>query len=105
MMEKFAFKMQLNPGCREEYERRHNEIWPELVELLQDAGISDYSIHIDEETNVLFGVMLRTENHKMDALPAHEIMRKWWAYMADVMLVHPDNEPVATPLQTVFHMP
>jgi L-rhamnose mutarotase len=31
-------------------------------------------------------------------------MRKWWAHMADVMATKPDNEPVATPLTTVFHM-
>ncbi|MEM7392058.1 MAG: L-rhamnose mutarotase, partial [Verrucomicrobiota bacterium] len=49
-MEKYAFKMKLNPGCRAEYKKRHDEIWPELVTLLRDAGVSDYSIHLDEET-------------------------------------------------------
>lgn len=104
-MEKFAFKMQLNAGCRAEYERRHDEIWPELVALLKDAGISDYSIHLDEETNILFGVLWRTEDHKMDNLPAHDIMQKWWAHMADIMDSKPNNEPIATPLTRVFHMP
>jgi len=104
-MEKFAFKMNLNPGCRAEYQKRHDEIWPELVTLLKDAGVSDYSIHLDEETNILFGVLWREDTHKMDTLPDHEIMQKWWAHMADIMETKQNNEPVAVPLTPVFHMP
>ena len=43
-MHKIAFKMQLKPGCLEEFRRRHDEIWPDLVKALKGAGISDYSI-------------------------------------------------------------
>lgn len=104
-MEKYAFKMKLNPGCREEYIRRHDKIWPELIELLKDAGISDYSIHLDVQTDILFGVLWRKKGHNMDDLPNHLVMQKWWAHMEDIMATHPNNEPVATPLETVFHMP
>ena len=103
-MEKYAFKMQLNPGMEAEYRKRHDEIWPELVALLKEAGISDYSIHLDPETNILFGVLWRQDSHAMDDLPNHPVMRNWWEHMADVMATKPDNEPVATPLTTVFHM-
>ncbi|MET1414335.1 L-rhamnose mutarotase [Roseibium sp. HPY-6] len=103
-MEKFAFKMQLNPGMEAEYKKRHDEIWPELVALLKDAGIKDYSIHLDRETNTLFGVLWRDSDHKMDELPAHPVMQKWWAYMADIMASEPDNKPVVTELETVFHL-
>ncbi|WP_292290078.1 L-rhamnose mutarotase [Marivita sp.] len=104
-MEKYAFKMRLKPGCEEEYKRRHDAIWPDLVTLLCNAGISDYSIHLDRETNILFAVLWRTSDHGMDDLPATEIMQRWWAHMADIMETQPDNEPVAVPLDTVFHMP
>ena len=103
-MEKHAFKMRLNQGCEDEYRRRHDEIWPELVALLKDAGISDYSIHLDRETNILFGVLWRSDDHQMDDLPTHNVMKKWWAHMADIMDSHSDNEPVVTDLATVFHM-
>ena len=103
-MEKYAFKMQLNPGCEEEYQRRHDEIWPELVSLLKQAGIADYSIHLDRDTNILFGVLWRSDDHKMDDLPLDPVMKRWWDHMADVMLTHPDNKPVVTSLETVFHM-
>ena len=104
-MQKYAFRMRLNPGCLDEYRKRHDEIWPELIRLLKDVGISDYSIHLDEETNILFGVLWRTDNHRMDALPEHDIMQRWWAHMADIMETQADNEPVAVPLTPVFHMP
>jgi len=104
-MEKYAFKMRLKPGCEEEYKRRHDAIWPDLVTLLRNSGITDYSIHLDRETNILFAVLWRTSDHGMDDLPATEIMQRWWAHMADIMETQPDNEPVAVPLDTVFHMP
>lgn len=103
-MQKYAFKMRLNPGTKAEYRKRHDEIWPELVTLLKEAGVSDYSIHLDEETNTLFGVLWRADDHKMDDLPAHPVMQKWWAHMADIMETDPNNAPVAIPLETVFHM-
>ncbi len=104
-MQKHAFTMRLNPGCEAEYRRRHDAIWPELAALLKDAGISDYSIHLDRTTGTLFGVLWRTDDHRMDDLPSHPVMRKWWAHMADIMETKADNEPVVTPLVTVFHMP
>jgi L-rhamnose mutarotase len=105
MMEKFAFRMRLNPGMEAEYRKRHDEIWPELVDLLKAAGVEDYSIHLDRETGHLFGVLWRREDHGMADLPLHPVMQRWWAYMADLMEVKADNEPVVVPLVTVFHMP
>jgi L-rhamnose mutarotase len=96
--------MQLNPGMEAEYKRRHDAIWPELAALLRQAGVSDYSIHLDRETNALFGVLWRTNDHTMDELPKHPVMRRWWDHMADLMATRPDHEPVAVPLVTVFQM-
>lgn len=103
--EKIAFTMQLNPGMAEEYQRRHDEIWPELADLLHEAGVRDYSIHLDEDTGTLFAVLWRRTNHTMDSLPDHEVMQRWWAYMADIMATDETNEPVTRDLKTVFHLP
>ncbi|MEO9515435.1 MAG: L-rhamnose mutarotase [Paracoccaceae bacterium] len=105
MSERFVFRMRLHPGKRDEYKRRHDEIWPELVTLLKAAGVFDYSIHLDPETNLLIGVLIRPTDHGMDALPDHPVMQKWWAHMADLMETNDDNEPVALALPRVFHMP
>ncbi|MAM84424.1 MAG: L-rhamnose mutarotase [Acidobacteria bacterium] len=103
-LEQHAFKMTLNPGMAAEYKRRHDEIWPELVDLLHDAGVSDYSIFLDEETNTLFGVLRRRADHAMAALPDHPVMQKWWAHMADIMATNARNEPLSKDLAPVFHM-
>ena len=102
--ETYAFRMRLNPGMADEYERRHDAIWPELVGLLREAGVSDYSIWLDPETHCLFGILRRPDDHGMDALPSHPVMRRWWAMMADLMETREDDEPVAVPLRRVFRM-
>ena len=104
MPEKIAFRMQLYPGLVDEYKRRHDEIWPELSQLLRESGVSDYSIHWDPETNALFAVLWRADDHAMDDLPKNEVVRRWWDYMADVMETEPDNTPQISDLETVFHL-
>jgi L-rhamnose mutarotase len=103
-MPRYAFKMFLHPGQREEYKRRHDAIWPELRALLKDAGVQNYSIHLDEETNILFACLERPHAHGMDDLPSHPVMRRWWAHMADIMRANPDGSPFAVPLVEMFHL-
>jgi L-rhamnose mutarotase len=103
-MQRIAFKMQLNQGQKAEYQKRHDQIWPELVHLLKNAGIEDYSIFLDEETNALFGVLKIADERELLNLPKQEIMQKWWTYMADIMEVNPDKSPLSKPLQEVFYM-
>jgi len=103
-METIAFRMNLNPGKTAEYKRRHDEIWPELSKLLKDAGVSDYSIWFDEETNHLFAVLKRPLNHTMDCLPKEAIMRKWWDYMADIVQTDAQNTPLQVGHVKMFHM-
>lgn len=103
-MEKIAFVMQLKAGCEEEYELRHDHIWPELKVELKLAGISDYSIFLHSETLQLFGVLKRRRAHGMDRLPQKEVMKKWWNHMADLMETEPDNSPQSQPLIQVFHL-
>jgi L-rhamnose mutarotase len=104
MSEQIAFKMQLCPGFEAEYRKRHDEIWPELVALLKEAGISDYSIFLDRETYALFAVLRRRADHAMDRFPQNEIMQRWWAMMSDIMAANPDGSPVSAPLEPMFHL-
>jgi L-rhamnose mutarotase len=103
-METIAFRMMLNPGMHEEYERRHREIWPELVDALRNAGVRDYRIFFDPQTHHLFAILTRTRDHRMDHLPELPVMRKWWDYMADIMQTTPDHTPVQQALEPVFHL-
>ena len=102
-MEEIAFTMKLKPGVEAEYQRRHDEIWPELTAALQAAGVRDYSIYLACSSGTLFAIQKRLPGHTIEALPELPVMRRWWAYMADLMETNPDNSPVTGPLTRVFH--
>ena len=102
-MQRCAFTMRIKPGFEAEYRKRHDEIWPELSRLLKTAGIRDYSIYLDKNTGILFAVQKLTDNNTNNDLPNHPLMKKWWAYMADIMETNPDNSPVSHPLEEVFY--
>jgi len=103
-MQRVAFKMKMLPGMKAEYKKRHDEVWPEIAELIKNSGISDYSIFLDEETSILFGVQKVSGNVGSQDLGADEITKKWWDYMADIMEVNPDNSPVTVFLDEVFYL-
>jgi L-rhamnose mutarotase len=103
-MKRYAFKMKLFPGNKEEYARRHNAIWPELKALLSETGVRDYTIFLDEETNTLFAIQKQDGKASSQDLGTNPIIQKWWKYMADVMETNPDKSPVSIPLTELFHM-
>lgn len=104
LMIRHAFKMKLKPGCEVEYKRRHDALWPELSQALSEAGVSDYSIFLDEETRTLFAVQKLADDHHSDELPMHPVVRKWWKYNAELMEVHADDSPLCWTLPEVFHL-
>lgn len=103
-MERKAFKMYLKPGCVDEYEKRHNEIWPELKKLIQESGVYDYSIFWDRYSDMLFAVQKVDGETGSQDLGTNPIVQKWWAYMADIMETNPDNSPVSVELSEVFYL-
>jgi L-rhamnose mutarotase len=103
LMLRHAFVMKLKPGFEAEYKRRHDAIWPELSRELSAAGVSDYSIFLDKQSGNLFAVQKLAENNSAAKLPQTAIVKKWWAYMKDIMETNPDNSPVAAELTEVFH--
>jgi Tropinone reductase 1 len=96
--------MKLFPGKEVEYKKRHDTLWPELKELLIETGIEDYSIFLDEKTLDLIGTLKIKDAKNLDTLPNHPVMKKWWAYMKDIMESNPDNSPVSIPLKEVFYL-
>ena len=103
-MKRIAFKMKLKDGFEEVYKKRHDEIWPELLKVLEAAGVYDYSIYLDTETNILFAFQKVKDTNTSDSLPENAIVQKWWAMMGDVMDTNPDSSPVCVDLDEVFHM-
>ena len=97
-MEHMAWKGRIKPGCKAEYQKRHTEIWPEMVQVLKDAGICNYSIfycndelfgYYECEKGVAYAEKVQAESPVVD---------RWNEYMKDVMLMEMDPETGAQPL-------
>ena len=88
----------------EEYEKRHNALWPEMKEMIHEYGGHNYSIYLDKETNVLYGYLEVEDEEKWAKSADTPINRKWWDYMADIMETNEDNSPVCVDLSPVFHL-
>lgn len=103
-MQRLAFKMKLNKDQKEAYKKRHDELWPELKQLLKDNGVSEYSIFFDKENSTLFAFQKVSGSGGSQDLADNEIVKKWWGFMADIMETNSDNSPVSIPLEEVFYM-
>ena len=99
-----GFKMKVFKGQEKKKKKRHNELWPEMRDMIHEYGGSNYSIFLDKDTNILFGYIEIEDPEKWDKSAETEINRKWWDYMADIMETNPDNSPVAKDLDLVFHL-
>ncbi len=99
-----GFKMKLFEGQAEEYEKRHNELWPEMIEMIHEHGGKNYTIFWDKETDTLFGYLEIEDEEKWGKSADTAINRKWWDFMAPVMETNPDNSPVCIDLKNVFHL-
>lgn len=104
-MERYAWKAVVKDGMLEEYIRRHDEIWPEMTALLNEAGIHNYSIW--NVGNELFGYYETDKGNEYAAkVQANSpLVDKWNEYMRDVMIMELDPETGAQPLMTqvFFH--
>lgn len=104
-VEKYAWKAIVKDGCLEEYRRRHDEIWPEMIEVLKAAGIRNYTIW--NVGNELFGYYECEKGADFAAKVQAEspVVAKWDVYMKDVMVMEMDPVTGAQPrLEKVFEL-
>lgn len=100
-----VFKMELIKGFKEEYKKRHDELWNELKALLKQYGISNYRIFLDEQSCALFAFFDIEDESKLESLSKEEIMKRWWEFMKDIMLCNEDNSPKTYELKEMFYLP
>jgi len=105
-MQRYAWKARILPGMREEYVKRHDEIWPEMLALLREAGIRNYSIW--NTGDELFGYYECEHGAEFAARVQREspVVDRWNEYMKDVMVMDMDPLTGAQPLMAeVFYLP
>lgn len=99
-----GFKMQLYSGKISEYEKRHKQLWQEMKNMIHEYGGKNYTIFVDEKTNVLYGYIEIEDEQKWNKSAETNICKKWWKFMSDIMETNPDNSPVTFDLKEVFHL-
>lgn len=99
-----AFLMSIRDDCHIEYERRHDEIWPELVIALKKHGARNYSIFLDSSASKLFAYVEIKNEEIWEVMANTDICQRWWSYMKDIMETNPDDSPVSSELKNVFFM-
>ena len=104
-MDRYAWRAKVKPGMLEEYVRRHNAIWPEMTQMLNDAGVHNYTIwNVGDE---LFGYYECEKGLDYAASVQAEspIVDKWNQYMDDVMTMPLDPDTGIQPkLERMFFL-
>ena len=100
-----SFRMTLKEGKLEEYKKKHDEIWPELSDVLTSLGITNYSIYFNSKDNTLIEYMELTDDNKFDQMEDIDIVKKWNIYMKDLLVTKSptDASPIVDELIEVFH--
>lgn len=96
--------MKVYRECYDEYKKRHDNIWPEMKKMLNEYGVHNYSIHLDEKSGILFSYMEIEDEELLKKSAYTDICKKWWAYMKDVMETNEDNSPVQFDLKEMFYL-
>jgi len=102
-MERVAWKLVLKDGKKAEYKKRHDEIWPEMTEVLNEAGIHNYTVwNVD---NHLFGYYeVEDVAYCNKVLAESEVVDRWNNYMEDVIYVELDpNTGTVKALELMFY--
>ena len=97
-----AWVMKLKPGQEAMYKQKHDEIWPEMVELLKRQGIRNYTIYRHELT--LFAYFERDTAAPARPGEIDPVTLRWWKWMEPHMETRPDFSPIAEPVEEMFRL-
>jgi L-rhamnose mutarotase len=96
--------MTLKAGMEDEYERRHNPIWPELKSVLFKSGVRNYSIFLHPDKLQLFAYAEIEDEELWNRIAQTPICKEWWAHMAELMETNEDKSPKVVDCTEVFHI-
>lgn len=102
---RLAFVMQLKTSYETEYHQRHQQLWGEMEQAIKAHGAHHYSIFLHPQTRQLFGYVEVESLARWQQLATTEICQRWWAFMAEIMEVNPDNSPHTIALNELFYLP
>lgn len=102
-MERFAWRGRIKEGKIAEYEKRHDEIWPEMKEVLKAAGICNYSIWRDGQDLFGYYECEKGVQYAEKTQAESPVVDKWNVYMEDILELVMDPVTGAQPkMKQVF---
>lgn len=100
-MARRAWVMKLKPGNEAIYKQKHDEIWPEMLELMRRGGTSNYSIY--RYGLLLFAYQENDGTGGAGGPPYDPVLLRWWKMMEPYMEYNADGTPWSEPIEEVFH--
>jgi L-rhamnose mutarotase len=103
-MQRTAFVMTIQPGTETEYERRHRQVWAEMLAELRAAGAQSYSI-FRQGTRLFAYLEVEDLTRYQRYLAGSTIAATWETYMSDILIREVDPATAFPPLlPEVFHL-
>ena len=103
-MERLCYTFELAPGMEAEYERRHAEVWPELVEAIRAAGFSNYSLFRRGREVIAYAECEPTVDAATAKLDGYEVNARWSAYIRSVMTRAVDENGRVFTVDEIWHL-
>ena len=103
-MERVCFTFEIYPGQEAEYKKRHDEIWPELVTAIQEAGFRNYSLFRRDQTIVAYVECHPDAATAFAKIGAHEANVRWATWFEDVIVSLTDENGELFRLDEVWHL-
>lgn len=103
-MERICFTFELHPGMEAEYKRRHDEIWPELVEAIQEAGIRNYTLFRRDTSVIAYAECHPDAATAFGKVGATDVNARWAAWFEDVILRLTDDAGELMRADEVWHL-
>lgn len=103
-MERFCFTFEIYEGMEEEYKRRHDEIWPELVEVIQASGLRNYSLFRRGTQVVAYGEAHPDVATAFGKVGESDANARWAAWFEDVIVNLTDSKGRLLSLEEVWHL-
>src|SRR5581483_359247 len=103
-VERLCFTFEIKPGTETEYKRRHDAIWPELVEAIKDAGFSNYSLFRRGRSIYAYAEVEPDVQTAMAKLAPSEVNRRWSEWCEDVIVSLTDESGQLYRAEEVWHL-
>jgi L-rhamnose mutarotase len=103
-VERICFRFEIYPGQEAEYKRRHDEIWPELVDAIKESGFANYSLFRRGQEIVAYVECHPDVATAFGKLSAYEANARWATWFEDVIVSLTDEQGNLVTLDEVWHL-